>query len=79
MYDTSGPYTDPNAQIDLRQGLSAPRRAWIEERNDTEVLAGHTSGYGKRRANDPTLAQLRFDLTRTPRRALSTKTAGLET
>ena len=73
VYDTSGPYTDPNAQIDLRQGLPALRRAWIEERNDTEFLAGHTSDYGKRRANDPTLAQLRFDLTRTPRRALSTK------
>lgn len=73
VYDTSGPYTDPNAQIDLRQGLPALRRAWIEERNDTEFLAGHTSEYGKRRANDPTLAQLRFDLTRTPRRALSTK------
>ncbi|WP_447042695.1 phosphomethylpyrimidine synthase ThiC [Vreelandella sp. H-I2] len=69
VYDTSGPYTDPNAQIDLRQGLPALRRAWIEERNDTEFLAGPTSQYGQRRANDPTLAQLRFDLTRTPRRA----------
>ena len=73
MYDTSGPYTDPNAQVDLRQGLPALRRAWIEERNDTEFLAGPTSDYGNRRANDPTLAQLRFDLTRTPRRALSTE------
>ena len=73
VYDTSGPYTDPNAQVDLRQGLPALRRAWIEERNDTEFLAGPTSDYGNRRANDPTLAQLRFDLTRTPRRALSTK------
>ncbi|HAA45117.1 MAG: thiamine biosynthesis protein ThiC [Halomonas sp. 54_146] len=73
VYDTSGPYTDPNAQIDLRQGLPALRRAWIEERADTEFLDGPTSEYGKRRANDPTLAQLRFDLTRTPRRALSTK------
>lgn len=69
VYDTSGPYTDPNAQIDLRQGLPALRRAWIEERNDTEFLAGPTSQYGQRRANDPTLAQLRFDLSRTPRRA----------
>jgi phosphomethylpyrimidine synthase len=73
VYDTSGPYTDPNAQVDLRQGLPALRRAWIEERNDTEFLAGPTSDYGNRRANDPTLAQLRFDLTRTPRRALSTE------
>tara|TARA_R110000824_G_scaffold346219_1_gene532959 strand:+ start:8603 stop:10519 length:1917 start_codon:yes stop_codon:yes gene_type:complete len=73
VYDTSGPYTDPNAQVDLRQGLPALRRAWIEARDDTEFLSGPTSDYGNRRANDPTLAQLRFDLTRTPRRALSTK------
>ncbi|WP_018405195.1 phosphomethylpyrimidine synthase ThiC [Marinobacter gelidimuriae] len=69
VYDTSGPYTDPTASNDLRHGLPPLRHAWIEERNDTEFLAGHTSEYGKRRANDPTLAQLRFDLTRTPLRA----------
>ncbi|WP_336273153.1 phosphomethylpyrimidine synthase ThiC [Vreelandella indica] len=73
VYDTSGPYTDPDALIDLRQGLPALRRAWIEERNDTEFLSGPTSDYGNRRANDPTLAQLRFDLTRTPRRAKAGK------
>ena len=73
VYDTSGPYTDPNANIDLRQGLPELRRAWIEERNDTEFLDGPTSQYGQRRANDPTLAQLRFDLTRTPRRAQAGK------
>ena len=69
VYDTSGPYTDPEAEIDLRRGLPELRRAWIEERGDTEFLDGPTSEYGRRRANDPTLAQLRFDLTRTPRRA----------
>ncbi|AJY51749.1 MULTISPECIES: phosphomethylpyrimidine synthase ThiC [Halomonadaceae] len=69
VYDTSGPYTDPDAQIDLRRGLPELRRAWIEARDDTEFLSGLTSEYGNRRANDPTLAQLRFDLTRTPRRA----------
>ncbi|CEP37233.1 MULTISPECIES: phosphomethylpyrimidine synthase ThiC [Halomonadaceae] len=69
VYDTSGPYTDPDAKIDLRRGLPALRRVWIEERDDTEFLSGPTSDYGNRRANDPTLAQLRFDLTRTPRRA----------
>ncbi|WP_246361812.1 MULTISPECIES: phosphomethylpyrimidine synthase ThiC [Halomonadaceae] len=73
VYDTSGPYTDPDAQIDLRQGLPALRRAWIEARDDTEFLSGPTSDYGNRRANDPTLAQLRFDLTRTPRRAKAGK------
>ena len=73
VYDTSGPYTDPDAQIDLRRGLPALRRAWIEARDDTEFLAGPTSDYGNRRANDPMLAQLRFDLTRTPRRAKAGK------
>ncbi|CAM4150558.1 phosphomethylpyrimidine synthase ThiC [Vreelandella rituensis] len=69
VYDTSGPYSDPDANIDLRKGLPALRRAWIEERDDTELLEGLTSEYGNRRANDPMLAQLRFDLKRTPRRA----------
>ncbi|MCL7940508.1 phosphomethylpyrimidine synthase ThiC [Halomonas sp. ATCH28] len=69
VYDTSGPYSDPAAEIDLRKGLPELRRAWIEERDDTEFLDGPTSDYGRRRANDPMLAGLRFDLTRTPRRA----------
>ena len=73
VYDTSGPYTDPDAQIDLRRGLPELRRAWIDAREDTEFLSGPTSEYGNRRANDPTLAQLRFDLTRTPRRAKAGK------
>ncbi|MFW3617148.1 phosphomethylpyrimidine synthase ThiC, partial [Halomonas sulfidivorans] len=64
-----GPYTDPRADIDLRRGLPELRRAWIEERNDTEFLDGPSSEYGQRRASDPMLAPLRFDLTRTPRRA----------
>ena len=69
VYDTSGPYTDPEAAIDLRRGLPELRRAWIEARDDTEYLDGPTSEYGRRRANDPRLANLRFDLQRTPRRA----------
>ncbi|GHC29634.1 phosphomethylpyrimidine synthase [Kushneria pakistanensis] len=69
VYDTSGPYTDPAADIDIRRGLADLRRAWIDERGDTEWLDGPTSEYGRRRANDPQLATLRFDLKRTPRRA----------
>ncbi|MFC2992462.1 phosphomethylpyrimidine synthase ThiC [Halomonas tibetensis] len=69
VYDTSGPYSDPSAEIDLRRGLPELRRHWIEARGDTEFLDGPTSEFGQRRAKDPTLAQLRFDLTRTPRRA----------
>ncbi|RCV86549.1 phosphomethylpyrimidine synthase ThiC [Billgrantia montanilacus] len=73
VYDTSGPYTDPEISVDLRRGLPALRRTWIEERGDTEFLDGPTSEYGKRRANDPMLAKLRFDLKRTPRRAKAGK------
>ena len=69
VYDTSGPYTDPEAKIDLRRGLAELRRDWIEARGDTEFLDCPTSEYGRRRANDPMLAHLRFELTRKPRRA----------
>ncbi|WP_413616192.1 phosphomethylpyrimidine synthase ThiC [Halomonas cupida] len=69
VYDTSGPYTDPDISVDLRKGLPELRRTWIEERDDCEWLEGPTSEYGRRRASDPMLAPLRFDLTRTPRRA----------
>ena len=53
------------------EGLPALRRAWIEERGDTEVLAGPTSDYGKSRLTDPKLTAMRFDLQRPPRRAKS--------
>jgi phosphomethylpyrimidine synthase len=69
VYDTSGPYTDPKAQIDIRRGLGALRASWIAERGDTEELSGPTSRYGRERLADPRLADLRFDLKRKPRRA----------
>jgi len=69
VYDTSGPYTDPAARIDIRAGLPALREPWIERRDDTDVLAGPSSAYGRARLADPKLAELRFDLHRKPRRA----------
>ncbi len=69
VYDTSGPYTDPEVEIDLSRGLPAVREAWIEERGDTEVLQGPSSAYGAARQNDPSLAHLRFEHVRRPRRA----------
>ncbi|MEY2632920.1 MAG: hypothetical protein RIR00_1574, partial [Pseudomonadota bacterium] len=70
VYDCSGPYSDPAARIDIRSGLPALRQAWIEERGDTEVLADLSSEYGRRRAADPELDELRFPgLHRKPRRA----------
>ena len=73
VYDTSGPYTDPAATIDIRSGLPALRGAWITERNDTEELSGPSSAYGIERLNDPKLAELRFNLHRKPRRAKAGK------
>ncbi|MDP2695408.1 MAG: phosphomethylpyrimidine synthase ThiC [Gallionella sp.] len=69
VYDCSGPYTDPAAKIDIRSGLPALREAWITERGDTETLDKLSSAYGQQRLNDPQLAELRFNLKRTPRRA----------
>ena len=69
VYDTSGPYTDPAAKIDIRSGLTPMREKWIVERNDTELLPDLTSAYGRTRAADPKLAELRFNLQRHPRRA----------
>ena len=69
VYDTSGPYTDPNVSIDLLKGLPEVRSAWIEERNDSEWLEVPSSEFGRRRASDPELASLRFEHIRKPRRA----------
>ena len=71
VYDTSGPYSDPQASIDIRKGLPALRAPWIAERNDTEQLSGPSSAYGRERLDDGKLAELRFDLARAPRRAKS--------
>ena len=69
VYDTSGPYTDPAVQIDLRAGLADVRSAWIEERGDTEILPGLSSAFGNARLSDPSLEHMRFAHVRTPRRA----------
>ncbi|MBS98287.1 MAG: phosphomethylpyrimidine synthase ThiC [Oceanospirillaceae bacterium] len=73
VYDTSGPYTDPLADIDVRKGLTPLREQWILERDDTEQLDELTSEYGRARAADLRLDELRFELTRKPRRAMAGK------
>lgn len=70
VYDTSGPYTDPSVQIDIRKGLPPLRQAWISERKDTELMAGLNSQYGQARQADPELDTLRFELKRQPRRSI---------
>ena len=70
VYDCSGPYSDPQASIDIRQGLPALRAQWIAERADSEPLSGLSSAFGRLRAADGTLDELRFPgLQRSPRRA----------
>jgi phosphomethylpyrimidine synthase len=69
VYDTSGPYTDPAIEIDVRQGLAPIRHDWILARGGVEALEGVTSDYGRRRAADPALAPVRFTPTRPPLRA----------
>ncbi|ATI64045.1 phosphomethylpyrimidine synthase ThiC [Edwardsiella tarda] len=73
VYDTSGAYGDPQASLDLRQGLPAIRAAWIAERGDTEVLAGRSADYTRQRQADLALETLRFPQPPAARRALPGK------
>lgn len=69
VYDTSGPFSDPNAEINLKKGLPRLREEWISRRNDTEQLPGLTSEYGRERLADKSLDSLRFEHIRMPLRA----------
>ncbi len=69
VYDTSGPYTDPATKIDIQRGLPPLRRDWILARQDVDALPDVSSEYGRLRANDPALADLRFGHIRQPLRA----------
>ncbi|MFD2722016.1 phosphomethylpyrimidine synthase ThiC [Hymenobacter monticola] len=69
VYDTSGPYTDPNVEIDLKKGLPRLRQQWILGRGDVEQLSGTTSEYGQQRAADAGLDHLRFEHIAAPLRA----------
>ena len=71
VYDTSGPYSDPEVSIDIRSGLTPLRANWIAERRDTETLDHLTSAYGRDRLLDAKLAHLRYQHGHAPRRALT--------
>ncbi|MBI5198076.1 MAG: phosphomethylpyrimidine synthase ThiC, partial [Nitrospirae bacterium] len=73
VYDTSGPYTDPGVGIDIRRGLTPHRLGWILSRKDVEDLSQVSSEYGRKRAEDPALADIRFPNLRKPLRANSGK------
>lgn len=69
LYDTTGPYTDENVEIDIYKGLKPLRLDWIKGRGDVEELSGISSKYGQERAGDKELDSIRFDVTRKPLRA----------
>ena len=71
VYDTSGPYTDPDARIDLSSGLPALRARWIAERGDTALLPAPSSEFGRGREADAGLDAVRFPRRPLPRRALA--------
>ncbi|MEI7614384.1 MAG: phosphomethylpyrimidine synthase ThiC [Betaproteobacteria bacterium] len=74
VYDCSGPYSDPQAKIDVRNGLPALRAGWIAERGDTEAMPDLSSEFGRQRAADQSLDELRFPgLHRKPLRAQAGK------
>ena len=61
VYDTSGPYTDPDFQLDVRKGLEKYREKWIEKRGDTEILDSVTSQFSQQRMADEGLDHIRFE------------------
>ncbi|MGY1519168.1 phosphomethylpyrimidine synthase ThiC [Luteimonas sp. A482] len=69
VYDTSGPYTDPEARIDLSAGLSPLRARWIEARGDTSLLPAPSSDFGRARGEGAKLDAVRFPNRVLPRRA----------
>lgn len=73
VYDTSGPYTDENAEIDVKKGLARLREQWIIDRGDVEQLPSISSEYGIKRLNDSSLDELRFNHTTQPYRAKAGK------
>src|SRR5499427_3866164 len=69
LYDTSGPYTDPSADLDLKRGLTPLRLGWIIDRDDVEELPGPSSAYRRSREENPALGGVRFASVRRPLRA----------
>lgn len=73
IYDTSGPYSDPQATIDLKKGLPRLREHFIAANKDIEQLPEISSDYGRMRRDDQTLNHLRFEHIALPRRAKTGK------
>lgn len=69
IYDTSGPYTDPDVKINLNEGLSRERLKFIEQRGDTEEQEDVSSMYGRMRRDDRGLDAIRFPVQHRPHKA----------
>ena len=69
VYDTSGPYTDSNYKINLKQGLPRLREEWILSRGDVQQETGFASEYCRKRLADKSLDHLRFEHLKTPLKA----------
>lgn len=69
VYDCAGPYSDPDASINVRNGLDKLRQNWVLERDDTEQLVGVSSGFTQQRLADDGLDHLRFESLLLPRKA----------
>ena len=69
VYDTSGPYTDPDVPIDVRGGIPCLREPWIDARTDTEKLEDYSSRFTRERAREERLGKFRFRARSTPKRA----------
>ncbi|WP_261319535.1 phosphomethylpyrimidine synthase ThiC [Microbulbifer agarilyticus] len=73
VYDTAGPYSDPNYKPNVREGLPKLRQAWVENRGDTEVLDTRQAAYSQKRMADQGLDHIRFDNLPAPRKAKAGK------
>ncbi|WP_203256114.1 phosphomethylpyrimidine synthase ThiC [Hyunsoonleella ulvae] len=69
VYDTSGPYTDPNKEINVHNGIERIRENWIKDRGDVEQLDQFSSEYCNERLNNNSLDHLRFEHLKKPLRA----------
>ena len=69
VYDTSGPYSDIDAKLDVTKGIERFREPWIMERGDAEQLDDMTSAYGRARRANHELDHLRFNAEHHPLRA----------
>src|SRR5262249_48443622 len=69
LYDTSGPYTDPSADLDLKRGLPPLRLGWITDGDEVGEVPGPSPAYGGSREENPARGGVRFASVRRPLRA----------